>query len=279
MDVLQVRYGAKDTGKRLASSLKDTGFAVLCDHPISAGLVTETYEQWERFFADPAKHDYTFDPESQDGYFPLRSENARGRIQKDLKEFFHVYPRTRLPEGVSERTRRLYDALGRLAAELLGLIEAHMPDAGRSRLSMPLPRMIDGSPHTLLRVLHYPPLAGDEEEGAVRAAAHEDINLITLLVAATAPGLQVCDTQGRWHDVPADPGTVVVNAGDMLQMATGGDYRSTPHRVVNPEGDEAFRSRLSMPLFLHPWPEVRLSDRHTAGSYLEERLREIGLKG
>jgi isopenicillin N synthase-like dioxygenase len=278
MDVLQVGYGAKDTGKRLASSLKDTGFAVLCDHPISGDLVTETYEQWERFFADPAKHDYTFDPESQDGYFPFRSENAKGRAQKDLKEFFHVYPRTRLPEEVSDRTRRLYAALSDLAAELLGLIETHTPVDVRAGLSTSLPKMVAGSPHTLLRVLHYPPLAGGEEEGAVRAAAHEDINLITLLVAATAPGLQVCDTRERWRDVPADPGTVVINAGDMLEMATSGFYRSTPHRVVNPQGEDASRSRLSMPLFLHPWPEVRLSARHTAGSYLDERLREIGLK-
>jgi isopenicillin N synthase-like dioxygenase len=279
MEVLQVAYGARDTGERLVASLKNSGFAVLSGHPIPADLVTEAYREWERFFADPARHDYTFDPESQDGYFPFRSENAKGRAQKDLKEFFHVYPRTRLPEAVARSTRRLYDLLGRLAADLLGLIEAHSPDAVRSRLSRPLPRVIDGSPHTLLRILHYPPLVGDEEEGAVRAAAHEDINLITLLVAATAPGLQVCDTQGQWRDVPADPGTVVVNAGDMLEMATNGYYRSTPHRVVNPEGVGAARPRLSMPLFLHPWPEVRLSDRHTAGSYLDERLREIGLKG
>ncbi len=278
MDVLQVVYGAEDAGERLASSLRDSGFAVLRDHPISSDLVGETYAEWERFFADPAKHDYTFDPESQDGYFPFRSENAKGRSQKDLKEFFHVYPRTRLPEGMSARTRRLYAALSRLAGELLGLIEAHTPAAVRDRLSRPLPEMIEGSPHTLLRVLHYPPLDGNEEEGAVRAAAHEDINLITLLVAATAPGLQVGDTRGRWRDVPADPGTVVVNVGDMLEMATGGHLRSTSHRVVNPEGRGASLSRLSMPLFLHPWPEVRLSDRHTAGSYLEERLREIGLK-
>ena len=143
---------------------------------------------------------------------------------------------------------------------------------------MPLRRMVEGSPQTLFRILHYPPLAGDEEAGAVRAAAHEDINLITLLVAATAPGLQVQDAGGRWLDVPADPGSVVVNSGDMLAMASGGHYRSTTHRVVNPAGEESRRSRLSMPLFLHPWPEVRLSATHTAREYLDERLREIGLK-
>jgi len=278
MDVLRVSYGASDTGGRLVSSLEQTGFAVLSDHPISSDLVRETYAEWERFFTDSSKHEYMFDSRSQDGYFPFRTENAKGRVQKDLKEFFHFYPRTRLPEGLSDRTMQLYAALSGLAGELLGLIEEHTPDDVRVRLSRPLREMIEGSPQTLLRILHYPPLGGDEEEGAIRAAAHEDINLITLLVAATAPGLQVCDTEGVWRDVPADPGSVVINAGDMLEMATGGYYRSTSHRVLNPSGEEAARSRLSMPLFLHPWPEVRLGSRHTAGSYLEERLREIGLR-
>jgi isopenicillin N synthase-like dioxygenase len=278
MDVLRVRHGAADAGERLASSLRDTGFAVLGDHPISLDLVQETYGEWEGFFASPARHDYTFDPETQDGYFPFRSENAKGRIQKDLKEFFHIYPGTRLPDGISHRTRELYAALSELGGELLGLLEEHTPSDVSSGLSEPLKGMIEGSAQTLLRILHYPPLHGNEEEGAVRAAAHEDINLITLLVAATAPGLQVRDARGEWHDVPADPGTIVVNAGDMLQMATDGYYPSTSHRVTNPPPDQATRSRLSMPLFLHPRPEVRLSARHTAGSYLEERLREIGLK-
>jgi len=279
MDVLRVAYGTGDTGERLVSSLTGTGFAVLTGHPISPELVRETYGEWERFFASPSKLEHTFDPKRQDGYFPFRSENAKGRTQKDLKEFFHYYPDTRLPGEVSERTRELYDALGALAGELLGLIEKHTPGSVRSGLSMPLREMIDGSPKTLLRILHYPPLTGDEEPGAVRAAAHEDINLITLLVAATAPGLQVRDTGGAWRDVPADPGSIVINSGDMLQMATDGHYRSTSHRVVNPApGEGPTGARLSMPLFLHPWPEVRLSDRHTAGSYLEERLLEIGLK-
>lgn len=278
MDVLRISYGSAEAGERLTSSLTETGFAVLTDHPVPPELVREAYGEWERFFASPAKHDYTFDPRAQDGYFPYLSENAKGRHQKDLKEFFHVYPKTRLPEGVSDRTRALYDSLSALAGELLALIEDHMPDEARAHLSMPLREMVEGSPRILLRILNYPPLTGAEEQGAIRAAAHEDINLITLLVAATEPGLQVCDTRGAWHDVPSDPGNVVINAGDMLQMATGGFFRSTSHRVVNPAGESAGRSRLSMPLFLHPWPEVRLSDTHTAGSYLEERLREIGLK-
>ena len=278
MDVLRVSYGSAEAGERLTSSLTQTGFAVLADHPIPAGVVRGVYEEWERFFADPGKHDYTFDPKAQGGYFPYLSENAKGRTQKDLKEFFHVYPGTRLPEAVSDGTRKLYHSLSALAGELLALIEDHLPEEARAGLSMPLRKMTDGSPRILLRILNYPPLTGEEEQGAIRAAAHEDINLITLLVAATEPGLQDCDTRGVWHDVPSDPGNVVINAGDMLQMATGGLFRSTSHRVVNPSGQDAGRSRLSMPLFLHPWPEVRLSNTHTAGSYLEERLREIGLK-
>jgi isopenicillin N synthase-like dioxygenase len=278
MDVLTVRYGATETGARLVRSLVGTGFAVVAGHPISPELMREVYREWEGFFASPDKHHYTFDPKVQDGYFPYRSENAKGQVQKDLKEFFHVYPRTVLPAGVSEATRRLYRELTELASVLLGLIHEEMPTEVRARLSMPLPRMIEGSEQTLFRILHYPPLDGSEEEGAVRAAAHEDINLITLLVAATAPGLQVLDASGRWRDVPADPGSIVVNSGDMLQMATGGHFRSTTHRVVNPPGEGARQPRLSMPLFLHPRPEVRLSETHTAGSYLDERLREIGLK-
>jgi isopenicillin N synthase-like dioxygenase len=278
MDVLTVRYGADDTGALLARSLRETGFAVIIAHPVPGELMEQTYAEWERFFATPAKHEFTFDPTKQDGYFPFRSENAKGYPRKDLKEFFHVYPGTALPGWMSEATRQLYGALSSLAGELLALVEDQTPADVCARLSMPLRKMVEGSPQTLFRILHYPPLSGAEEEGAVRAAAHEDINLITLLVAATAPGLQVLDARGRWREVPADAGSIVVNAGDMLQMATAGYYRSTTHRVVNPTGEEACRPRLSMPLFLHPWPEVRLSPTHTAGEYLEERLREIGLK-
>jgi isopenicillin N synthase-like dioxygenase len=278
MDVLTVRYGRDDTGERLARSLRETGFAVVTGHPVPLELMERVYAEWERFFASPDKHRFTFDPKKQDGYFPFRSENAKGYPRKDLKEFFHVYPGTVLPEWMSDSTVRLYGALSSLAGELLALLEDHTPEGVRAGLSMPLRRMIERSPQTLFRILNYPPLTGSEEEGAVRAAAHEDINLITLLVAATAPGLQVLDSQEQWRGVPADAGSIVVNAGDMLQMATAGHYRSTTHRVVNPAGDEARRPRLSMPLFLHPWPEVRLSATHTAGEYLEERLREIGLK-
>jgi isopenicillin N synthase-like dioxygenase len=138
--------------------------------------------------------------------------------------------------------------------------------------------MIEGSRQTVLRLLHYPPLGDDVEAGALRASAHEDINLLTLLPAGTAPGLELLDRAGNWVAVEADPSAIVVNAGDMLQLASGGTYRSTTHRVVNPAGAARQTSRYSAPLFLHPRPEVRLSGSRTAGEYLDERLAEIGLR-
>ena len=111
----------------------------------------------------------------------------------------------------------------------------------------------------------------------MRAAAHEDINLITLLPAATAMGLELLDTAGQWQSVICERNDIVVNVGDMLELASQGYYRSATHRVVNPEGTASQQSRLSMPLFLHPRPEVVLAPDKTARQYLQERLREIGL--
>ena len=119
--------------------------------------------------------------------------------------------------------------------------------------------------------------SGDEEVDAIRAAAHEDINLITLLVSPSAPGLQALDKEGVWQSVPCKKNTITVNIGDMLQECTQGYYRSTKHRVVNPSGDIKNISRYSMPLFLHPREQVRLSERYTAKQYLGERIRELGL--
>ena len=135
--------------------------------------------------------------------------------------------------------------------------------------------MIVGSDMTLLRILHYPPLTGNES--AVRAAPHEDINLLTILPVASAPGLQVLGTDGNWNDVPCDINQVVVNTGDMLQEASQGYFPSTTHRVINPRGEDMQESRMSLPIFLHPRPEVVLSERYTAESYLNERLRELGV--
>jgi len=176
---------------------------------------------------------------------------------------------------MSDRSWELFQNLIDLAAELLTWIETASPASVKANLTMPLPEMIRDSNENLLRILHYPPLDLANTDGAIRAAAHEDINLITLLPAATTTGLEVLDNFGTWHEVPSNLGDIVINVGDMLQLATGGYYRSTTHRVIN--GESAHTSRYSMPMFLHARPEVTLSGKITAREYLQERLREIGL--
>jgi len=279
MNVLSVDYRSPNAARDFARSLHETGFAVLKNHPIPHQLISDTFKDWENFFASPTddKLKYQYDPKLQSGYFPFRTENAKGFSQKDLKEFYHLYVWDKLPDTVPHRTWEMFHSMSKLATQLLTWIEKESPADIRQQFSMPLDQMIVDSREVLLRPIHYPPLKGGEEEGAIRAAAHEDINLITLLPAATAPGLQVKDTSGNWLDIPCDPGQIIINSGDMLQMASQGYYKSTTHQVVNPRGPEAKLPRFSMPLFLHPRPEVRLSEKHTARSYLDERLCEIGL--
>ena len=251
---------------------------MVSDHSIEPQLIEQSFSEWQRFFASEEKQLYRFDPVKQSGYFPFRTENAKDYSKKDLKEFYHHYPWDRFPERVSVYTPQLYSALLEMSRVLLGWVEQCTPLEVRRGFSVPLSQMIDGSQEILLRAIHYPPLTGSEEVGAVRAAAHEDINLITLLPAATAPGLQVRDLKGVWHEVPCDPGTVVVNSGDMLKAASRDYYPSTTHRVMNPVGEASRLPRYSMPLFLHPRHDVVLSPGLTAGEYLHQRLREIGLK-
>ena len=261
-------------------SLHETGFGVLRNHPLDRLLVERIYTEWLDFFKSEAKHAYAQDPVKLDGYFsPAVSETAKNHTQRDLKEFFHIYPWGRYPAEVSDAARRYYQAGSALAATLLGWVEAHSPAEVKARYAMPLPDMLNGSDHTLLRVLHYPPLTGAEPPGAMRAAAHGDINLLTLLPAATEPGLQVLGKDQAWHDVPCDFGLLIVNIGDMLQEASGHYYPSTVHRVLNPVGAAAHKSRISLPLFLHPRREVVLSERYTVGSYFEERMRELRGEG
>ncbi|HRK02320.1 MAG TPA: 2OG-Fe(II) oxygenase family protein [Oligoflexia bacterium] len=278
MRVLKVDYRSPNAAEEFARSLKETGFAVLNHHPISHQLIEDSFSEWARFFESPSKHELLYDKKLQAGYFPFRAETAKDYKVSDLKEFFHYYPKRGDLPGLAQRaTPELYKQLHGLGAELLGWVEDHTPPETKGRFSMPLRKMIDESDDTLLRPIHYPPLSGAEESGAIRAAAHEDINLITLLPAATAPGLQVKDLDGNWHEVECDPCDIAVNSGDMLQMASGGYYVSTTHRVVNPTGALAKTSRYSMPLFLHPAGNVRLSPSHTARSYLNERLGQLGL--
>jgi isopenicillin N synthase-like dioxygenase len=277
-DIQTVSFTGDEAPAEFTRSLRETGFAVLTDHPIGPERISEAYAAWSGFFNSEAKHDFTVNPETQDGYFPFRSENAKGAVAKDLKEFYHVYPEGRVPGDIAPMTRRLYADLVAIGATLLEWVQSQAPAEVTARFSEPLPQMLAGSKQNLLRIIHYPALDEAPEPGAVRAAAHGDINLITVLLAGSAPGLQARDTGGNWHSVPCDPGMIAINVGDMLEMASGGYFPSTVHRVVNPEKAEG-GARFSMPMFLHPRPEVVLKEGVTAADFLAQRLREIGLKG
>ncbi|MEM7507200.1 MAG: 2OG-Fe(II) oxygenase family protein [Pseudomonadota bacterium] len=272
-----VSYTDPEAPAAFVRSLRETGFAVLTDHPITRKQMVRTYAQWGEFFGSSAKHDYLVDPARQDGYFPFRSENAKDSAVKDLKEFYHVYPDGRLPDTLAVDTRALHSDLVAIGATLLQWIQYEAPAEVTGALSEPLPDMLAGSKQNLLRILHYPAQDEAPEPGATRAAAHGDINLITVLLAGSEPGLEAKDTSGNWHAVPCDPGMIVINAGDMLEMATDGYFPSTIHQVVNPPATRNV-ARYSMPMFLHPRPEVVLKRGTTADDFLNERLREIGLK-
>lgn len=278
MKLETVDYLAPDAAEQFVRSLRETGFGVLKNHPIPQELVESIYENWYQFFCSNEKNDYQFNVETQDGYFPPSvSEVAKGHKVKDIKEYFHVYPWGQIPPELKEQILDYYQKANSFAQELLGWVEANAPKEVSEKFSIALSEMINGSEKTLLRVLHYPPMTGEEEPGAIRAAAHEDINLLTVLPAANEPGLQVLSKEGDWLDVPCDFGNLIINIGDMLQEASGGYFPSTTHRVINPTGEKQEKSRISLPLFLHPNPEVVLSDRYTADSYLMERLRELGV--
>ena len=271
-----VDYAHPNAAQDFCRNLHETGFGVLENHPLDQTLVEGIYAEWLGFFNSNAKHNYAQDPVKLDGYFsPAVSETAKDHTQRDLKEFFHIFPWGRYPAEVSDAAKRYSNAGSQLAQQLLQWVQDCSPPEVKARYSMPLPDMIHGCEQTLLRVLHYPPLSGQENPGALRAAAHSDINLLTILPAATEPGLQVIGKNGQWIDAPSDFGLLIVNIGDMLQEASGFYYPSTVHRVLNPAGAGAKKSRISMPLFLHPNREIVLSERYTVQSYFDERMQEL----
>ncbi|MFZ9817632.1 MAG: 2OG-Fe(II) oxygenase family protein [Ilumatobacteraceae bacterium] len=276
MDVAVVDYRSATAARDFTRSLRETGFAVLVNHPIDYSMVQRLQSEWLDFFRSERKWDFLPGDGGQDGYRPMEeAETAVGFSKKDIKEYFHWYPWGRQPEAESRVAREMYDAGFSLAAELLSWVEEFTPTEISKQFTMPLSEMINGTQRTLLRILHYPPLRGDEPEGSVRAAAHQDINMITVLPASNEPGLQVRDLTGKWHDVPCDPGSVAINAGDMLDYATGGFYPSTTHQVINPTGDAAKRSRVSTPLFLHPADDVVVAKGTTAFEFLRDRIKQI----
>lgn len=231
---------------------------------------------------------YHFDAIKQDGYFPQTiSEMAKNHKHKDLKHFYHLYfPRGRYPKEVSLRAKKLWEQMIDLGKLLLNWIDDHMDPEVKAKLPCKQLSDILCPANTLLRVLHYPAdkdtlgdAAEKDKDGAVRAAPHEDINLITVLPAGSSKGLQVFSNKdGRWFEVPCIRGSIIINIGDMLQELTQGEYIATTHRVVKPDGEDKSHDRMSTPCFMHPRPDAYLSERYpTSRAFLYERLRELGV--
>lgn len=268
MEVKVVNFRSNSVEQDLLDSVQNTGFVVLTHHGIDEGLIREGQESWREFFLSDTewKRSWANPDHPVFGYFGMKTEKAVGAKVADLKEFFHWAPGQQIPDFAANPTSMLYAQLSDVAMQVLGILEKRT-DRKDYRESC------EDSDNTILRSLYYPALDFSQEPEAVRAAAHEDINHITLLVAATSAGLEVKDAQGNWYAVPHEENSVVINIGDMLQLASGGFYRSTTHRVVNPDSSRS--DRISMPLFVHPKSSTLLAPGRTAQEYLNERLAQI----
>ncbi len=285
----------------LFSGLKEYGFIILKDHDVKTSELKQAYEILARFYSQPAevKNKYVSPKIGfQRGYTPFGQEHAKDSPVMDLKEFWHLG--RQLPEG--HALRSVYPdniwptevpEFKTLFTSLYNSLE-QAGDVMMEALTKPLEvesdffaRMTkDGN--SILRLLHYPPIPEGVDPRCVRAAAHEDINFITILPAATTSGLQLKDRDGTWLDIVSEPDTLIVDVGDMLARMTNDLLPSTTHRVINPQ-DGKNSSRFSMPFFMHPHPEAILSclpSCRGAGAkyadissheFLMQRLREIGL--
>ena len=285
----------------LGASFARYGFAVVADHDLPAAMVEGATRQAKAFFALPEAVKLRYrTPAGQGGYTPFGIETAKDAVHHDLKEFWHVrrdlppgHPhRASMPDNVwPEEVPDFREALGALYQGL---------DALGVRLLRAIARYLRLDDHafddtvrygnSILRLLHYPPVPGDAP--GVRAAAHEDINAITLLLGAEEAGLELLDRDGAWRPINPPAGSLVVNIGDMLQRLTNHVLPSTTHRVVNPAPERRGVARYSTPFFLHFEPDYLIRtlpqcvsaerpDRYpepiTADAFLHQRLREIKL--
>jgi isopenicillin N synthase-like dioxygenase len=281
--------------REIGSAFHETGFVTIANHGMDRSLIDELYTVVQAFFALPevVKSKYEIPGlAGQRGYTSKGKEKAKDAKVPDLKEFWQrgqdenpiVDELPRFDQVTGEVFRRL-ETTGRdllkAIAVYLGLAEDYFE-----------PKVIQGN--SILRAIHYFPIEDPDSlpDDAVRAGAHEDINLITLLIGASADGLEVLTREGNWYPVKAHGEDIVVNVGDMLQRLTNNKLKSTTHRVVNPPRELMKTSRFSVPFFLHPKADMSLAALEacvdaehpkayadvTAGEYLEERLREIGLK-
>lgn len=295
----------EEVAEEIGRSFEEYGFAVIRDHGIPQDLIDRAEELSKAFFAlpDDVKKAYQISGGGgARGYTPFGTEKAKDAQVHDLKEFWHVgrelpegHPLSKYmadnvwPEEVSgfrETFTELYNAFEVAGGRVLEAIAIHLG----LRRDFFAPTVEDGN--SVMRLLRYPPLEGAEAEGAVRAAAHGDINTITLLLGAEEAGLELLTADDEWLAIAPPPGALVVNIGDMLDRLTNHKLRSTTHRVVNPRGEAAYRARYSMPFFLHFRPDYIIEtlpscidsedpsghpEPISSHDYLMERLREINL--
>jgi len=289
--------------KEIGEAYEEIGFVALRGHFLSDELTEQLYKEVKNFFDLPeeVKESYEIDGiGGQRGYTSFGKESAKGKKEGDLKEFWHFgqevvgndklkvqYPKNVIVNEVPNFNKigmETYKMLEKTAIYVLRALALYI---GLDEYYFDK-YVINGN--SILRPIHYPPIIG-EPKGAVRAAAHGDINLITLLMGASASGLEVQNKKGEWIPVTALPEQLVINVGDMLERLTNNKLRSTIHRVVNPPRDEWDKPRYSIPFFTHPISEMSLNclpecinETHpkvyediTAGDFLNERLRELGL--
>ncbi|MFL6587391.1 MAG: isopenicillin N synthase family dioxygenase [Luteimonas sp.] len=289
----------------LGAAYREWGFAGINGHGIPQAQIDGAYDVFKAFFALPEatkKQYHVAGGGGARGYTAFGVETAKGAQHFDLKEFWHIgreipddskYREVMQPNlwptevpGFREHGYGLYQTLDALGSKVLSALALH--------IGLPEHYFVDKTDYgnSILRPIHYPPITSDDIPNE-RAGAHEDINLITLLVGASAAGLEVKSSRGEWVPFTSDADTIVVNIGDMLQRLTNHVYPSTTHRVTNPPGEQARKPRYSVPFFLHPNPDFvidvlpstvtadnpsRYPEAITAQGYLEERLREIKLK-
>ena len=290
--------------RQLGKAFHEIGFVGVKGHGIPKTLIDGFFNASKAFFALPKSIKEQYEIEGlagQRGYTSFGKEHAKQSKVADLKEFFQIGQevedgdaiRSEYPDNVSVREaqeftdlgRQLYQAFEKSGAELLRAIAIYL-ELGEDYFD---DKIHNGN--SILRAIHYPPIT-EEPKSAIRAEQHEDINLITLLVGASAGGLQLLNMEGEWLPIMPEDNEIVINVGDMLQRLTNNYLKSTTHRVVNPPRDQWHLPRLSIPFFLHPRSTMDLTcldkcvnseqplayEPITAGEYLDERLREIGLK-
>ena len=308
VDLADFTEGNKETkaafAKELGKAYEEIGIVAVKNHGLSDALCAELYAQVKGFFTLSKEEKEAYEIEGlagQRGYVSFGKEHAKNKNEGDLKEFWHFGQtvedndpiKEEYPDNVQVNELPKFNAVGREVYQKLEATGREMLRAIALHLNLD-ENYFDAKIHngnSILRPIHYPPIT-HEPKDAVRAAEHEDINLITLLMGASADGLQVLNKSGEWISVTALPDQIVVNVGDMLQRLTNNKLKSTTHRVVNPPREKWSTSRYSIPFFLHPRSEVSLNclpscisesnpknfSDITAGEYLEQRIIELGLK-